>query len=93
MAGLKRLIQNKARGTHVGAHDGDRRSGRPALRILLVAVVLVLLAVVNVANLALRSWARTSREAAVRARLRESVRRLVRQLVIEHVVPACVPPS
>ena len=79
---------NKARGVRVEPLE-DTLLGpvRPALRILLGAVALVLLvACVNVANLMLARLTARGREVAVRSALGASGLRLTRQLVVESLI-------
>ena len=93
MTGLEHAYpENKARGVRVEPLERVIFGPvRPALRVLLVAVMLVLLlATANVANLALVRGRARLRDAAVRSALGASSARLIRQLVIEHVLVGLV---
>jgi putative ABC transport system permease protein len=74
-----------------GLQDYLVREGRPALRLLMTVVaVVLLLACVNVAGLLTVRGAARRQELAVRASLGASKGRLVRQLVIESLVLAAI---
>ncbi len=74
-----------------GLQDYLVREGRPALRLLMAVVaVVLLLACVNVAGLLTVRGAARRQELAVRASLGASKGRLVRQLVIESLVLAAL---
>jgi putative ABC transport system permease protein len=89
MSSLERAYPvNKARGVHVEPLVSVIFGPvRPALRVLLVAVCLVLLlAAANVANLVLVRGRGRLRDAAVRTALGATLPRLMRQFVIENLL-------
>jgi predicted permease len=79
----------RATATVAALHEHLTREARPAMAVLLGAVVLVLLiAGANLANLLLTRGATRIKELAVRQALGATQRRITRQLLVEHVVLA-----